>query len=272
MLGKNAFIIKIGNVRCGHGVTALEDAKGEGGAVYRLLEESRSAMADDEGGVVVDYKGVYLLNAGLGLISGNLVWKNTVKNLKDKKDQIHEEKCEFKVEKGEMKWTSNVGGQNGSDSVVLNGDAPMPQSILPMLAVLADHAGALNKPLCVPELSPLNEQQTFDIQPAWVTVEHPKDNAKALKVSVVQLLGDFDKHGMAPSPANRWTAPQVFVLEGPLLTHLPAPPAPGLSIEPIAADKLDTTVELDLQKIGAAVEDGQKAEGGNEKKAEGSRQ
>jgi hypothetical protein len=252
-LGTNAFVIKIQNVRCGHGVTKLEDAKGENGATYRLVEESRSAMADDEGGVIVDYKGVYLLNSSLGLISGNLAWKNTVKNLAEKKDQVHEEKCDFKVEKGEFKWTSSVGGQNGSDSTPLNGDPPLPQSILPMLAVFAQKSGAPDKPICVAELSPLNEQQTFDIQPAWLTFERVKDKPTAVKVSVVHLLGDFDKHGMALSPNNRWTAPQVFVLDGAILTQLPAPPAPGLSIEPVAADKLDVNVELDLAKISAAV-------------------
>ena len=254
VLGKNAFVIKIGDVRCGHGLTTLEDAKGENGATYRLIEESRSAMADDEGGVIVDYKGTYLLNNNLGLISGTLAWKNSVMSTADKSQQVHDEKCEFKVEKNELKWNSTVGGKDMKDSVTLNGDAPIPQSILSVLALFAEKNPAIfDKPVCVPELSPLNEQQTFDIQPAWITFEHPKDKPKSLKANIVHLLGDFDKQGMSLSPNSRWSAPQVFVMEGSTLTQLPAAPAPGFSIEPIAPDKLAPDTALDLKKIATAI-------------------
>src|SRR5690348_1118072 len=74
VIGRNAFIVKTGDVRCGHGMTTLEEVRGEKGAVYRLTEQSRSALATDDGGAVMDFKGVYLLDGGLGVLDATLNW------------------------------------------------------------------------------------------------------------------------------------------------------------------------------------------------------
>jgi hypothetical protein len=248
-LGKNAFVITINGVRCGHGITTLEDAKGEGGAVYRLIEESRSATADESGGIIVDYKGTYLLNGGLGLISGSLRWKENVRKFKEDKQQTHEDTCELRVDHDELKWDATLGGNPSKDSTPLHGDTPIPQSLLTTLVALAGRtADGFGKAFCVPELSPRTDQDSFDIQPAWITFERVKDKPNATLARVLHLVGVPAKKEMEGLPAAVWTAAQVWMLEGTAITSYPAPAA-GIDVDAVPPEKLDPDAPLDLSKI-----------------------
>ncbi len=251
-LGKNAFVIKINGVRCGHGITTLEDAKGEGGAVYKLTEEARSAQADDDSARIYDYKGTYLLNSRLGLVSGTLRWKETTKNLAEKKDDVTEESCSMRVEKDVLKWEATVGGETTKDSTPLNGETPIPQSILCSLsAFLGKSSEGFGKPICVPELSPRADKDAFDIQTAWVTFEQAKEKSTAGFAKLIHLVGAPERKEIEGLSSVSWSAPQVLTLDGVSITSYPAA-APGIDVEPIAPEKLDPDASLDLAKIAAA--------------------
>ena len=251
-LGKNAFVIKISGVRCGHGITTLEDAKGENGAVYKLTEEARSAQADDDSARIFDYKGTYLLNSRLGLVSGTLRWKETTKEMKGTKQDVTEESCVMTVEKDTLKWTATVGGEVSKDSVALNGETPIPQSILCTLAAfLGNNSEALGKPLCVPELAPRADKDSFDIQTAWITFDKAKDKPGAGYARMFHLIGLPERKELEELPGEVWTAPQVLTLNGVAITSYPDA-APNIDVEPIAPDKLDPETSLDLAKIAAA--------------------
>ena len=247
-LGKNAFVITINGVRCGHGITTLEDAKGEGGAVYRLTEESRSATADDAGAIVVDYKGTYLLNGGLGVISGSLRWKENVTKFKDNKQQTHEDTCELRVAGDELKWDATLGGNPSKDSTPLRGDTPIPQSLLTTLVAFAGRtADGFGKPFCVPELTPRTDQDSFDIQPAWISIERAKKPGTAI-ARMLHLVGVPERKELEGLPAAVWTTPQVWSLDGVNITSYPAPAA-GIDVDAVAPEKLDPEAPLDLAKI-----------------------
>ena len=254
-LGKNAFVIKINGVRCGHGITTLEDAKGEGGAIYKLTEEARSAQADDETARIYDYKGTYLLNSRLGLVSGTLHWKETTKNLAEKKDDVTDESCSMRVEKDALKWEANVGGEISKDSTPLNGETPIPQSILCTLAAfLGKSSDGFGKPLCVPELSPRADKDSFDIQTAWITFDQAKDKPVAGFAKLIHLVGAPERKEIEGLTSVSWSAPQILTLDGVSITSYPAA-APGIDVEPIAPEKLDPEASLDLAKIAAAAND-----------------
>jgi len=70
--------------------------------------------------VIVDYSG-HIAERRMGLISGSLSWKETIKKLKDDKQQSHEESANSK-----SRTTNCVGfhsrGAKTNDSIPLHGE------------------------------------------------------------------------------------------------------------------------------------------------------
>jgi hypothetical protein len=254
VIGRNAFVIKVGGVRCGHGMTTIEDALGEKGAVYKLTEISRSALASDEGGAIMDFKGSYLLDSGLGLREATLTWTEKL-NTKNNKQQSEHYTCTMKVADKLLTWSNDWSGKKTEDSLPLHGQTPIPQSILTYFAALADAAGIEAKPVCILELWPVNQQEPVDVQPVWLNlIKDRLDNKPATRVSVTHLVGEVTDSGLSVDLKNSvWKNPQTWILDHQFRTIGQPAPNPPLSVDTIDPDKLEPETPLDLEKIAAAM-------------------
>jgi len=254
VLGKNAFIIKVGGVRCGHGMTTIEDAQGEKGAVYRLTEQSRSALASDEGGAVMDVKGVYLLDGGLGMLDATLTWTNKL-NTKSNKQQVERYSCVMKVDGKTLTWSNDWSGKKAEESLPLHGQTPVPQSILTIVAALAEAANIESKPVCILELWPVNQQEPVDVQPVWLGLSKDRiENKPVTRVSVTHLVGEVTEGGLTvDSKMSVWKDAQTWTLDPQFHTISQPVPNPPLSVDSVDPDKLEPEMPLDLEKIAAAM-------------------
>jgi hypothetical protein len=261
VIGRNAFIIKAGGVRCGHGMTTIEEARGEKGAVYRLTEQSKSALANDEGGAVLDFKGVYLLDGGLGVLDATLNWTEKL-TTKENKQQTEKYTCFLKVADGKLTWSANWDSPKNEDAIALHGQTPVPQSILIWVAALAE-AGNIDtsKPLCVLELWPINQQEPIDIQPVWISFKKDRVNDKPrTQVTLTHLVGEVTEKGLTVDLKNNvWKQPQTWMLDQQFHVISQPPTNTSLTVETVDPEKLEPDTPLDLAKISAAMQgDGKK--------------
>lgn len=267
-LQSSALVLKIGDVRCGHATIRIEDAKGEGGAVYRLRVTFKAAMAQDDESAVMDYGGAFLLGPDLALISGKMstAWETRRKD----RQQATKATAELSVQDGVFSWQRFEQGPDGKEPAAkasrktkLNGVRPIPRNALLALAVFVSGAEKDGwkpdpaKPLCVPALETDYEMDSFQIEPAWISFDlpaytNPKGTAAQMRARF--LVGEITGKGLEvepPEPAV-WLEQHVWALDGRAhaLSH-PAPDDPRIKIETVDPAALDENAPLDLEKIRA---------------------
>jgi hypothetical protein len=269
-LQSSALVIKAGGVRCGHALTRIEDAKGAGGATYRLIEQYKAAMAEEGQTAVIEYDGTLLLGPDLGLISGELRNKSELCDTATQKRQRGSASVTLTVNKDELTWQRSDQSEGKeavakSGKTALHGVRPVPINALPALAALVK-AGAEGgwqpnpkDAVCMPTLDPGPEMDSFAVQAVWVTFDRPgigMPKGAAAQMRVRTLVCEVTEKGLevdAPSPAV-WQAAETFVLDEHCrpLTY-PAPDDPRIAVEMVDPAALDANAALDLAKIGAAV-------------------
>jgi len=265
-LHRYALIMKVGGVRCGHALVSLEDAKGEGGAVYKLVEKFKAAMVADDSGEVIDYEGTYLLSADLGLFGGSM--SAVSETISKSGKQAHESSARLSIKDEKLVWIvtekivdSKTGPAITSRNVPLFGQRPIPRNALLAIAALALAENKF-KPdardaICVPSIDLNWEMDQFDVEPAWIVFDLPGITGKnaAMQLRLRYLSGELTEKGLqveTPKP-EEWRALQVWPLDaqGHPLSH-PTPDDPRLTVESADPATLDVNAPLDLEKIGAA--------------------
>ncbi|HYG77108.1 MAG TPA: hypothetical protein VEK08_19040 [Planctomycetota bacterium] len=271
VLQSSGLILKAGDVRLGQATLRIDDAKGEGGATYKLSEQYKTAIVEDGKGAQIRYSGTLLLGSDLALLSGELKQTAELKD-SDGKEQTATTTITLKLD-GDTLTYERTAQRKGEDKpfasekkkIALHGERPMPMNALLGLAVFVSNAekdGWKPDPknaLCVPVLDLNWEMVDVGVEPAWVSFDQPtymepKNTAAVMRVRV--LVGEVGEKGLevdAPEP-QVWRAVQTWALDAraKALAH-PAPPDPRIKIEPADAESVDIETPLDLAKIGAAL-------------------
>jgi hypothetical protein len=274
VLQNHAMVMKAGDVRCGFATIRIEDAKGEGGGVYTMIETFKAASAEGDETATIDYNATFLLGADLGLISGNATSTCELSNRTDKKQQATISTLSLSVkddvlsyERVEQKNGDTAPSQKESKKIALHGVRPVPNNALSGVAVFVREAAKdgwkpdVKDALCVPvfNLAADPDSLSFNIDPVWITFDAPVyTNPKGTAVQMAQrfLAGDITEKGMEVEPPapNVWQNRQLF----PLDVHLhplaqPCPGDPRIKVEVVEPAAVDLTSPLDLEKISAAM-------------------
>ena len=282
VLQKCAWLLKTGGVRCGHVSVEIADAKGEGGAVYKLIEMYKAAQSDGGRLSVVDYKCAYLLGADLSIISASLTQKSELRNANAEQPQVTLATCSIQVKGDKLMWVRSeqpaANEANGAPpaplsakgKLELHGQKPLPENALPALAVLAAAQqqpflpeSAL--PLCLPALciSPeLDALSPLSIEPVFTIFALPGAKIDspvviAAQMATHRLVGDLTARGLevdVPTP-QVWRNRQVWLLDGnwhAVVQSGLADPSGLLKIEAVNPAELDENAPLDYEKIATA--------------------
>lgn len=267
VLHRYALIMKVGGVRCGHAVVSLEDAKGEGGAVYKLVEQFKAAMVAGDSGEVIDYSGTFLLSAELGLLSGQM--RAVSETIGKSERQAHEASARMSIKEETLSWdvTEQIKGIKTAPvtttrTLPLFGQRPVPRNALLSMAALAIAQNQKFTPngqdaICVPSIDLNWEMDQFDVEPAWIVFDGPalKHKTAAMQMRLRYLSGELTGKGLEAEPPapEQWRAVQIWPLDaqGRPLAH-PAPDDPRLTVEGVDPATIDVNAALDLEKIGAA--------------------
>jgi hypothetical protein len=267
-LQKYALTAKVGDVPCARALVHIEDAKGAGGAVYRLSETFNAAMADENEKSQGNYSGVFLLNADLGVISGELTMKTTV--ITGAKTIATNSRCTLTIKDDELTWerTDEQAGAatqppKETNKRPLHGVRPLPRNaILALAAFACSEDGFKPNPkegVCVPTIDYIWPSNSVVFDPAWMSLDLPAYNhpkGTALQVKVRYLSGDIEKDGFvidSPSPTE-WIAAQVFAVDKSMhpLAH-PEPEDFRITVTPADPATMDVKAPFDLEKIATAM-------------------
>ena len=267
VLHKYELVMKAGDVRCGHARVEIEDAKGEGGATYRLRESFKAAVAEAGESAVIDYSGTFLLSADLGLISGKMEARSESKSAADAQKQTRVRNATLSLQDDKLVFElAGEGGKEARKSVLpLSGVRPVPKNALLAIAQFAARekekfSPDVKDPFCVPAFDVDWESDLFQVEAAWVSFDlsgytHPKGSVAQMRVRY--LAAEITDKGLEVEPPapQLWQAVQVWPLDAQYrpLAH-PAPDDPRISVESVDLDSIDTNAPLDLDKIEKALQ------------------
>jgi len=272
VIQKYALITKAGGVRCGHAVVSIEDAKGEGGAVYKLSEQFKAAMADEGESVLIDYTGTFLLAADLCLLSGQMRAHSDLTSKAGNRHQDLVSQASVAIRQDTLQWELTRKQEDGKEAapkaskkLPLHGVRPIPKNALFGLAAFAIAAAKdgwqpdPQQSFCVPTLDPGWEMDDFAVEPAWITFAPPapsEPKGTAARMTVRWLIGELADQGLEvvpPEPAV-WQSRQTWPLDAHCrpLAH-PAPDDPRMTVESSDPETLNLDAPLDLEKIAAAL-------------------
>jgi hypothetical protein len=265
-LHEYALVMKIGDVRCGHATVKIEDAKGDGGATYRLVETFKAAMAEGDQSAVVDYSGTFLLGPDLGLISGKMSTQSELQSKDANKQQKSVSQTTLKIADGKLIADRVEAGETAPVNQKiqpLHGVRPIPKNALLALTVFAvnekqAYSPDLKDAFCIPALDFDWESNTLQIEPAWIVFDAPvytNPKGTALQMRLRYLAGEVTEKGLEVEPPapQVWQAQQTWPLDEKWrpLAH-PAPSDPRVKVQGVDPATLDANAPLDLEKIRAA--------------------
>jgi hypothetical protein len=266
-LMKTAVILKAGSVRCGHALVKIEDAKGEGGATYKLTERLKACMPQGIDVEIVDYAGTVLLDSDLALLSGMQTTERSVSSGKDSEKEMIA--AQLVVKGDALSWTRKEKRADDpelttqSEPVKLYGMRPLPRNALIAIAAFAANEPGfkpgISSPLCVPTLDLGWTIETFMIQPAWVTFDLPneaKDPDVKMLMRVRYLEGELTDKGLVVLPPTREAWEDVLTWKFDSRLRVAGQPEAGetaVTVESVDPDKLDLNAPLDYEKIKEAV-------------------
>jgi len=288
-----ALLMKAGGVRCGHAMVTIEAAKGDAGAgaVYKLSEQLKAAMAGEGESAVIDYDAAFLLGADLGLLSGQMRTHSKLSKPAGTDSQFPNNRKLFPVSvpvqqelvsqasvavrDDALIWELTQSKEDGKDAAPkvakkfpMHGVRPIPKNALFGVAAFASAAAKDGWQLdgkesyCVPTLDLGWEMDNFAIGPAWITFTPPAPadpKGSAARMNVRWLVGEIEEKGLQvepPEPAV-WLARQTWPLDAHCcpLAH-PKPDDPRITAESADPATLDLNTPLDLEKIAAAMKPG----------------
>ena len=269
---KYALVMLARGVRCGHAVLEVSDAKGEGGATYKLVESFKAGMADEGQTALIDYHGTFCMGPSLGLLSGELRTRSEINDTAQGKQQHLTLTESLSVKDDTLTW--RITEQKGeakeptvkeSKKLPLYGVRPIPKNALFCLMAFAGAAAKdgwqpdPKNALCVPTLDSGWELESPTIEPSWVAFDAPAPGdpkGTAVRVRVCALVGEVTAKGLeVETPAEAvWQAQQSWPLDaqGRPLAH-PMPPDERITVQTSDPATLDVNAPLDLAKIGAAM-------------------
>jgi hypothetical protein len=274
VLQKHALIMKVGGVRCGHAVVTIEDAKGDGGATYKLTEQFKAAMANAGETALFDYNATFLLGADLGVLAGQLRSSSDLTKTADGKRQSLVLTGTLTMKDDALFWQLSEQKKDAKEATLreekrlpLYGVRPIPKNAL---FALAAFQSALAKDgwqpdpkeaVCVATLECNEQMEAPSVEPAWVSFDRPGLNdpkGTAVRMRVRLLVGEVADKGLEvepPEPAV-WQSHQDWPLDAqwrPLAHPSPDPESPSLAAEAADPAALDVNAVLDLEKIAAAM-------------------
>ncbi|MCY3018642.1 MAG: hypothetical protein NTW87_06385 [Planctomycetota bacterium] len=264
--------MKVGDVRCGQAAVKVEEAKGEGGAAYKLTESFKVAMAEEGQTAIVEYSGTFLLGPDLGLLSGRMRTRSDLTDKDSGKRQALHALLDLTVTADALAWQRSEQKDGAQAPVVkekktmaLHGVRPVPQNALPGLAAFVMAAGKdgwqpdPRNGLCLPVLNLTAELDGFEIEPFWVSFDMPAFNnpkGTAAQMRARALVGEITDKGFEVSPPSPpvWQAVQLWALDAQCcpLSH-PAPEDKRIAVEAADPATLDMNAALDMEKIAAAL-------------------
>jgi len=271
---KYALIMKAGGVRCGQAAVTIEAAKGEAGsgAMYKLSEQLKAAMAGAGESVVVDYSGTFLLAADLSLLSGQMRTHSKLDRKEADKQQEVVSQASVAIRDDTLIWELTQPKEEAKETapkpakrIPMHGVRPVPKNALFGVAAFAAAAAKdgwqpdPKESYCVPTLDLGWEMDNFAIEPAWITFAPPAPadpKGCAVRMNVRWLVGALEEKGLQvepPEPAV-WQARQTWPLDARCcpLAH-PLPDDPRIAVEAADPEKLDVNAPLDLESISAAL-------------------
>lgn len=264
---KTAVVLKAAGVRCGYTLVTIEDAKGEGGATYKMTERIKGVLPRNLDTEVVEYVGVIMMDADLALLSGTQTTTKVVTSPKaTEKETVS---AEMIVKGGELSWVRKEKRADDpefvekSDPVKLHGVRLVPHNALIALAAFAakepGFKAGVSSPFCVPSLDTGGTIDSFLIQPAWLETDVPKDktNPAAKLVFRVRILeGELNEKGMnvEPPSSEGWTDSLDWTLDANFhVGALPTSPDSLITAEIADPETLDPNAPMDFVKIKEAM-------------------
>ncbi|HEY3324312.1 MAG TPA: hypothetical protein VGP72_27925 [Planctomycetota bacterium] len=268
----SAAMMKAGGVPCGYAGLSITDAKGEGGAVYKLTEQYKAGLSEEGQQALMTYRGTMLLAADLALISGRLEQTSELTDKTKGNHQIVSTTIMVEVKGDEISWHRRAQRKDEKDPFLtenkklsLHGVKPIPKTALPGLAALhlaAQPGGWKPDPkdaLCVPVLDANFDLDSLDILPAWIafdvpTYMNPKETAAVMRVR--ELVGEVGDNGLDVEPPTPqvWQAHQDWALDAAAhVLAYPSPDDPRIKVERLEHAALETAPPLDLDKIAEAL-------------------
>lgn len=266
-LMKAAVVLKAGDVRCGYTLVMIEDARGEGGATYKLTERIQGAAPRGLDMEIVEYSGTLMLDSDLSLMSGSQVTTKTVTAAKaSEKETVS---AEITVKNDELSWVrkeKRAGDPefiDKSDPVKLHGVRPIPHNALICLAAFAANElgfkAGVSSPFCVPSLDTGGTIDSFLIQPIWLETDLPKGKRNPdikMLLRVRTLEGQLNEKGMSiqPPSVETWSDTLDWVFDSKFhIGALPQNPESLIAAEMVDADTLQPNAPLDFAKIRDAI-------------------
>lgn len=266
-LMKVAVLLNAGDVRCGFTMVRIEDARGEGGATYKLIEQIKGAVPRGQDMEVIEYSGSLLLDADLALMGGSQVTTKTVTSAKTMEKETVS--AEITVRNGELSWVRKEKRADDPEfiekpePVKLHGVRPIPHNALICLAAFAakepGFKAGVSSPFCVPSLDTGGTIDTFLIQPVWLETDAPRDkkNPDAKLIFRLKIMdGELNEKGMSVDPPNAegWSDALEWIFNANFkVVSLPISVESLIKSELVDADKLDPKAPLDFVKIKAAM-------------------
>ena len=265
VLHEYALVMKIGDVRCGHARVKIDDAKGEGGATYRLTESFKAAMAEEGQSATIDYSAEFLLGPDLGLISGKMNTQSDLQSKEDNKQQNSISVTTLKIQDGKLVADRVEAGDKTANQKILplHGVRPIPKNALLALTVFAvnekqAYSPDLKDAFCVPSIDFDWESNSLQIEPAWIVFDAPvytNPKGTGLQMRLRYLAGEITDKGLEVEPPapQVWQSHQTWPLDEKWrpLAH-PSPGDPRIKVQGVDPATLDVNAPLDLEKIRAA--------------------
>lgn len=261
VLFTQALLLKSGDVRCGHAIIKLEDAKGENGAAYRLKEELHAVfIGPDSAKITGGYTAEFELGADFGLRSG----KATTPLKQEKAGgavQSMTYQATLKISEPDLLWELKVLDDAGkvmqqtSDKIKLYKTRPMPKTLLNLLGLLRSKIGDADiaVPLAVPAFETAMLHDGFPLEAAWLNFSREADGAFGMRVRGLVCEPTPEKFEADPPSKEIWNDLREFTLDKNFRwAKIPSLPQPGSSFELIDAASLDVNAPLDIDKIRAA--------------------
>lgn len=259
---KYAAVFKIKGVRCGHESFGLEDARGEGGGVYRCTERFKLCIPQNKV-ESVEYTHQLLLNADFSLLSGKQICSSVaIVDLLPRNETIITEML-IAGDTLELARREKIGADaekiQPPQQTRLLGLRPIPGKAVLALAALARRESAVIggggiQPFMATTIYMGWSNQAFNIQSAWLAFE--RGGGGALRMSARYLDGELSDKGLmveAPTDEN-WKNAAVWGFDDKMrVTRLPAASEQLMSVELADPDTIDFDAPLDREKIAAAL-------------------
>lgn len=266
LLQKQALLLTIGGVRCGHLLIDLENGDNDNG--YKLSIQSSIVTGGSGRTLMAKRNATFTFGDDFGLRTAlifdsvNVTENGQNRQLAGSMTAVTAPEKEGRkalLQDDVLTWSRTDNddfNRTASKRIELHGCRPIPREALIALPQLTRQLEQAAKPLCVPVMD-LNWQiEKPAIQPYWISFAAPEKSESVKNASVLMKLRKLtagEENGTAPQPPTPelWKAVETWTLDDKFQL-LDLPEDPRIHLQPVDAQHLDVDAALDISKINDA--------------------